>query len=218
MSQGATTTRGKRNARREPAADGGESRERIHRAALSRFARYGYDAVSMQQIADDVGLHKSSLFHHYSGKSQLLTEVFGDVMKRLYEAMAPLRDPGPPSRERLLEVLRALVEHFCEEPQAARLLLAVMTAPDDSDLRRYCGDTAADFYAIGISYLKRARQSGVIRRINIQQAVPNMIGLVLLYPAVAHDLKPLVGDEPFSPRARQIRRQELERVFQAMFE
>jgi hypothetical protein len=58
----------------------------------------------------------------------------------------------------------------------------------------------------------------VIGRINIRQAVPNLNGLVLFYPSVAHDLKPLVGDEPFSARARQSRRQELSRVFRAMLE
>jgi AcrR family transcriptional regulator len=221
MSHGTTpAVRTKRSPspRREPAADGGESRERIHRAALARFARYGYDAVSMQQIADDVGLHKSSLFHHYTGKSQLLTEVFSEVMKRVMELVQPLREPGPPSREVLLEILMALVEHACREPPAARLVLALMTAPEDSELRTYCGSIAVEFYSVAVSYLKRARQSGVIRRINIQQAVPNLIGLVLFYPSVAHDLKPLVGDEPFSARALQIRRHELERVFQAMFE
>lgn len=207
----------KRSTRREVGAES-DSRERIHRAALARFARYGYDAVSMQQIADDVGLHKSSLFHHYTGKSQLFTEVYRDVMKRLFELLHPLHDSSSPSREVLLEVLTALVEHFCDEPQAARLLLSVMTSPDDSELRDFCGGLTIEFYAIVIAYLKRARQSGIIRRINIQQAVPNLIGLVLLYPSVVHDLKPLVGDEPFSARARQIRKQELARLFLAMFE
>ncbi|HKP60835.1 MAG TPA: TetR/AcrR family transcriptional regulator [Polyangiales bacterium] len=205
----------KRSTRREPESD---SRERIHRAALALFARYGYEAVSMQQIADEVGLHKSSLFHHYSGKSQLLTEVWSDVMNRLSALVQPLRDPGPPRREVLYEVIDAMVEHSCVDPQAARLLLAVMTAPDDSELRNHCGGAAEAFYSVVISYLKRARQSGVIRRLNIQQAVPNLIGLVLFYPSVAHDLQPLVGDEPFSARARQIRKQELARLFAAMLE
>jgi AcrR family transcriptional regulator len=220
---GAAATAGAKRARRKgTAAQGGvqdaSSRERIHRAALARFARYGYDAVSLQEIADDVGLHKSSLFHHYASKSALLIEVFDDVVQRIFARLSPLQAADAPSRAVLFGTLDALVEHFCREPQAARLLLAVMTAPEDSPLRIFCGGRHDQVYTLVAAYLQRARRNGVIGRVNIRQAIPNVIGLLLMYPAVADDLQELVGEDPFSERARQIRKQELARIFRALFE
>jgi AcrR family transcriptional regulator len=191
------------------------SRQRIHRAALERFARDGYDAVSLQQIADEVGLHKSSLFHHYSSKAVLLGAVLSEVITRVLEHVRPLQTGEPPNTEVMFDVFRALTDHFCDHPHAARLLLAVMTAPDDAELRRQAPD-GAEFYAILAQYLERARRAGVVGQISIRQAIPNLMGMVLFYPAVAHHLVPLVGDDPFSPRARQARRQDLERAIRAL--
>jgi len=184
-------------------------------AALERFARYGYDAVSLQQIADDVGLHKSSLFHHYPSKAVLLRTVLGEVIGGVLEHVRLLQADEPPSADRILRVMRALGEHFCDQPHAARLLLAVMTAPDDSELRRQAPD-ALEFYTTVGTYLDRARRAGVVGRIQIRQAIPNLIGLVLVYPAVAHHLVPLVGTDPFSSRARQTRREDLERALYSL--
>ncbi|HJM97553.1 MAG TPA: helix-turn-helix domain-containing protein [Acidimicrobiales bacterium] len=46
--------------------------ERLLGAAAELFLVEGYDGASMQQIADSVDLHKSSLYHYVSGKEDLL--------------------------------------------------------------------------------------------------------------------------------------------------
>jgi len=48
-----------------------------------------------------------------------------------------------------------------------------------------------------------------LRDLSIRQAIPNLMGLILFYPAVANDLRDLLGADAFSPRARQIRKAEL---------
>jgi AcrR family transcriptional regulator len=185
-------------------------RERIHAAALSLFARYGYEGVSLQRIADEVGLHKSSLFHHYRGKLALLDEVLDAVMARMLEHVRPLERDEPPRLDTLLGVVEALVDHFGDEPEAARMLVGAMTAPDDSELRDVdASELVSEFFRIVTDWMDRARRAGAIRHLNIRQTIPNLIGLVLFYPAVAKDLAELVGGEPFSARARQIRKQEL---------
>jgi TetR/AcrR family transcriptional regulator, cholesterol catabolism regulator len=43
------------------------------------FATKGYGATSIQDIADEVGMLKGSLYHHISGKQALLEAVIQDV-------------------------------------------------------------------------------------------------------------------------------------------
>jgi len=110
------------------------SRARIHQAALQLFARYGYDGTSLQMIADAVGLHKSTLFHHYRGKLDVAAEAFEAAMARVAEHLQPLVGEEAPRLEAVFAVSDALVDHFSEEPEAARMIVWMMTAPRDSDL------------------------------------------------------------------------------------
>jgi AcrR family transcriptional regulator len=165
-----------------------------------------------------VGLHKSSLFHHYSGKQELLGEVRDAVVARVLEHMRPLAEDDPPRLGTLLTMVDVLVDHFSDEPEAARLLLSMMTAPYDSELRPAAAASGVlEFYGLLLVWMERARRVGVIRHVNIRQAIPNLIGLVIFYPTVASDLEDLVGKEPFSPRAREIRKRELARTVEATF-
>jgi AcrR family transcriptional regulator len=49
--------------------------ERVLDAASDLFLAEGYDAASMQQLADKLGLHKSSLYHYVDGKEDLLEQL-----------------------------------------------------------------------------------------------------------------------------------------------
>ena len=53
--------------------------ERLLEAAADLFLVEGYDGASMQQLADSVGLHKSSLYHYVNGKEDLLGKLTSEA-------------------------------------------------------------------------------------------------------------------------------------------
>jgi len=55
--------------------------EKILSVAARLMSRKGYTGVSLQEIADKVGLHKSSLFHYIKNKEELLLRIFGDTFE-----------------------------------------------------------------------------------------------------------------------------------------
>jgi len=196
-------------------------RKRIHEAAVRLFARYGYEGVGMQRIANEVGLHKSSLFHHYRGKLELAAEVFNGAVQPVVEIMRPLADNDPPTIDGFLAVVDDLVEHFSDNTDAARLIISVMSAPKESDLRMPNPDgeqVFVEFYTIVWMWLERAKKAGAIRPVNIRQTIMNMIGVVLFYPAVAPEEDGITGPDPFSASARKHRRTELHYLFRGALE
>lgn len=215
MSRAAARARG-------PTPDVDGSKERIHAAALRLLARYGYEGVSLQMIADEVGLHKSSLFHHYRGKLDLASEVFVASMERVVALVEPLAHDDPPRKETFFAAIDACLDHFAAEPNAARLLLTLLVAPEDSDLNLPIGRDDLQHPVIRLftilgRWLERAREQGVTRPLSIRQSIPNLMGIVLMHPAVAAGLAGLTGREAFGPRQRALRRAEVHALLESFF-
>jgi AcrR family transcriptional regulator len=195
-----------------------DPRARIHAAALQLFARYGYEAVSLQRIADEVGLHKSSLFHHYKSKLELALEVLAEALEEVLRLLQPLA--GSTGLDGLLACTDALVDLLSDRPEAARLMMSFLLAPAGSELRvplrSPCADLERDLFALLMGWLARARRAGAIRVRSVRQATFNLIGLVLFYPAIAPDYATVAGPEPFSPSARRVRKHELAATIRGM--
>lgn len=55
--------------------------ERIKEAALTHFAKDGYEGASLTSIAAEVGIKKPSIYAHYKGKDDLFLSVIEDVAR-----------------------------------------------------------------------------------------------------------------------------------------
>ncbi|MEO0485244.1 MAG: TetR/AcrR family transcriptional regulator [Pseudomonadota bacterium] len=71
---------------------------RIQQAALTLFARHGYAAVSMRQIAAEVGVQAGAIYNYVPHKQTLLFELLRTHMEELLAAadaaLAPGADPA----------------------------------------------------------------------------------------------------------------------------
>ncbi len=73
------------------------TRPRIREAALSLFARHGYAAVSMRQIAKEVGVQAGALYNYTPDKQSLLYRLMRDHMTELLQARKDLEKIDNPS-------------------------------------------------------------------------------------------------------------------------
>ena len=71
---------------RTAGSNGEVTAQAIRETSLALFAREGYAAVSMRQIADRVGVQASALYKYHSTKQQLLVDIMTDHMEQLLEA------------------------------------------------------------------------------------------------------------------------------------
>ena len=101
------------------------------------FLRRGYDATSMEHLSRATGLTKSSIYHHVSGKEELLRLAVARAVDALF---AVLREDGAQhgrAVERLEHVVRG----------SARVLAAEL--PYVTLLLRVRGNTEAERWALG---------------------------------------------------------------------
>ena len=52
------------------------TKEKIFDVALDLFSKKGYDSVSLREIAEEVGIKKSSIYSHYASKEAILIDIF----------------------------------------------------------------------------------------------------------------------------------------------
>ena len=74
------------------------TKEDILIVALHLFARDGYEAVSVSQIAGELGMTKGALYRHYESKR----DIFEHIVKRMEQGDGCLLYTSPSPRDGLL--------------------------------------------------------------------------------------------------------------------
>lgn len=93
--------------------------EAIYDAAVDLFFRQGFEATSLRQIADVVGIKVGSLYNHIRSKEELLYNIMNSVMITLTERSREAVESEVDPRRRLRRFLRASVEFHANHQRAA---------------------------------------------------------------------------------------------------
>src|SRR6056297_3337236 len=90
---------------------------RVREAALRLFAQYGYAAVSMRQIAREVGVQAGALYTYTPDKQALLFDLMQAHMLELLDAFTAEPKPADPL-ERLQAFVRFHIRHHLDRDDA----------------------------------------------------------------------------------------------------
>jgi AcrR family transcriptional regulator len=101
----------------------GYDQETVLRRAVEVFNRQGYDGTSMGDLARELGVGKSALYHHVPGKEALLAQALDEALDGLTAVLD--RPTGATAYERLRAAVRDSVRVLVEHLPAVTLLLRV---------------------------------------------------------------------------------------------
>lgn len=105
----------------------GYDQQTVLRRAIELFNRQGYDGTSMGDLAKDLGLSKSAIYHHVPSKEHLLSAALDEALDGLSAAVdsAAAAEPGASAYERLRTVVQESVGILVAHLPAVTLLLRV---------------------------------------------------------------------------------------------
>ncbi|MBZ9982672.1 MULTISPECIES: TetR/AcrR family transcriptional regulator [unclassified Mesorhizobium] len=85
---------------RTTGSDGGKTEAAAREAAVNLIARLGYEAMSMRQLASEVGVQAAALYRYFPTKEDLLFTLMREHMEELIAAWNAARpaDADPASR------------------------------------------------------------------------------------------------------------------------
>ncbi|MFC9969119.1 TetR/AcrR family transcriptional regulator [Nocardia ignorata] len=107
-------------------------RTEILEAAVRVFARKGFAASRIEDVAAEAGVAKGSVYLAVSSREELLTAAFDQYRARAEQQLAA---PGSgPALDRLAQLIRSTVAMLAAHPDYARVLLDVWSARTPLDM------------------------------------------------------------------------------------
>jgi AcrR family transcriptional regulator len=138
-------------------------RRAIVQIAGELFARNGVANTTVRDIADHVGLHSGSLYHHFAAKediiAELLSEFMADVMARYREVLAAELSP----LDALCGVVRAAVEALGPHWTAANILSAETTRLYQLERFAFVPAAAEEVHQLWVGILRACVKDGSVR-------------------------------------------------------
>ena len=199
------TTRGSSRKRRAGRPRNPVSRETLLSAAVTAFADYGYMAASLDRIASETGIRKSSLLHRFGSKEALYLEALTVVLGNLDELVQEAAESTEDFAERLDRLSRLITDYLTGEPRAARLLFREVMdrGPFFSGAG---GPVFLHVLNTAVSFVEAGVGAGEFRTADAADTVMSIVGIHLSYFAI-HELSERVRGEPvFTVQARDRRR------------
>ncbi|WP_338778837.1 TetR/AcrR family transcriptional regulator [Metabacillus sp. FJAT-52054] len=93
------------------AAEMGDTRRNIIKAAEGLFMEYGYRAISTRKIADTCGLTQPALYHHFPNKKSLYVEVVRNYLYEMQTGLERIIKRHPDLEDSLYRVTRYIILH-----------------------------------------------------------------------------------------------------------
>ena len=81
-------------------------KQEIVRKAAKLFKEKGYSAVTMRDIAKDMGIKAASLYNHIYSKQEILKEIIISLAEQFTDAMTEIKDAEVGCIEKLREIIK----------------------------------------------------------------------------------------------------------------
>jgi TetR/AcrR family transcriptional regulator len=184
----------------EPSAKAERTRAAILAAAEQQFARRGFVATRLEDVAAAVDLKRAALFYHFRDKQSLydavVADAFGSLTTRLTEAFS-----APEAiTVRIERAVEAWVDTVVERPTLARLILRHAAEADDHGAQGLF-PAAGQFLKVGWSLFEQGKARGEFKPVHDDpfHAASAVIGATVFYVAALAPLLPNATFKPLTP-------------------
>jgi TetR/AcrR family transcriptional regulator len=177
----------------------------IRAAATKLFATHGYEGVSLQAIADSVGVAKQTLLYHYPSKDLLRRAVIENVLDHWRRTLPAMLQAVTSGRRRFNALTEELVRFFDSDRDRARLLARELL-DNPSDTKRLMIESLRPWILLVAEYIREGQKIGLIRgSVDPESYVLHVIVLVIATVANLSTVSMALAPEGSARRAQEER-------------
>ncbi len=163
-------------------------------SAADHFGRRGYEDTKWADVATDVGLGSTALYHYFESKLHCLYEIMSEAIEAFRTDFDTITAQHDDFRAGLVAVMRANFDLTEAEVHRCRALVAeqgrlglVRSSPREEEARQMARARTRDQELVWTTYLTRAMAQGAIPEANAQLLARASLGL---YNSVWHWYRP----------------------------
>ena len=169
-------------------------------AAERLFARRGFAATRLEDVADAVGVKRAALFYHFRDKQLLYDAVIEDAFGALVACLDEAFSVPRPTAERIERAVEAWVDAIVARPTLARLILRHAAEADEHSAQPLF-PAAERLLRTGISLFERGRSSGELDPVHDDpfHTASAVVGATVFYVSAFAALLPPGDFDPLAP-------------------
>jgi TetR/AcrR family transcriptional regulator, fatty acid metabolism regulator protein len=96
-------------------------------AAVRAFARKGYHACRVGEIAEEAGVAYGLVYHYFGSKEEVLESIFRDTWTQMIARIKEVAESGEPANEQVRKVTALLLRTWRRDPDLVRVLVREVT-------------------------------------------------------------------------------------------
>ena len=180
-----------------------DRRRAILDAAVRVFARQGFHACRVSDIADEAGVAYGLLYHYFPSKDEVLSTLFLERWGVMLEMIREVDAQPIPAREKLGAIAAFIVDSYAHDPDLMKVIIVEVTRAANSFGQTHLGQIR-EAYRMIAEIVTKAQQDGVFKsEIDAQFAAMAFYGAIeQVLTGWIFGLLP-AGDEDFE-RAKQL--------------
>lgn len=113
-----------------------QKREDILQAALELFARQGFHAAPMTQLARQANVAVGSIYRYFVDKEDLIHELYKEVDDALQSALVRGIDPTLPRQQQFVHLVTSLIHYLIDHPHEFKFLEQYYNSPFGIEKKR----------------------------------------------------------------------------------
>jgi TetR/AcrR family transcriptional regulator len=186
--------------------------ELIREAAVRLFAHRGYEATTLQAVAEVVGISKQAILHHFRSKEELHAAVLAELVGHWQRTLPQLLLTAGATKVRFDAVFSELLAFFARDPDRARIVLReLLDRPEES--RKLLKDVVGPWMEAIAAYIRVGQERGVHRaEVDVEAYLVQVLQIAMAGTATAEVTSVLLGE---GTAGRERFAKELARIAQA---
>ena len=140
-----------------------DKRRLILDAAVRVFARQGFHATRVSDIADEAGVAYGLVYHYFSSKDEVLNELFVERWSLLLAAIEEADRTGASPREKLGAVATFIFESYRHDPELMKVIIVEVTRAANSFGKTHLEEIRRAYESIA-KIVAEGQESGAFRR------------------------------------------------------
>ncbi|HEY8304455.1 MAG TPA: TetR/AcrR family transcriptional regulator [Solirubrobacteraceae bacterium] len=139
-----------------------DRRRAILDAAVRVFARQGFHACRVSDIADEAGVAYGLLYHYFPSKDEVLNTLFLERWGVMLEMIRAVDTEQIPVREKFGAIASFIVESYRHDPDMMKVIIVEVTRAANSFGQTHLGQIREAYRMIG-TIVTKAQGEGVFK-------------------------------------------------------